>query len=158
MSGLILKPQTAKVFAPLWTQGARFKGAHGGRGSGKSNDRAQAVILRMVTKPGSRIVCLREVQNSIKDSVYQLLCDWIERLGVGKLFDITRRGAAGIYARREPYAGCVQESGAGWLCGDDPAEWVGAIIAALDDATACAAVHARALAWCRAGAAAAGWP
>lgn len=98
MSGLILKPKTAEVFAPLWTKPGRFKGAHGGRGSGKSNDRAQAVILRMVTKPGTRIVCLREVQNSIKDSVYQLLCDWIERLGVGALFDITRdeiRGPGG---------------------------------------------------------------
>ncbi len=98
MSGLILKPKTAEVFAPLWERPARYKGAWGGRGSGKSNDRAQAVIIRMVAEPGTRIVCLREVQNSIKDSVYQLLSDWIQRLGVGNLFDITRdevRGPGG---------------------------------------------------------------
>lgn len=90
MSGLILQPKTAEVFEPLWTVPARYRGAWGGRGSGKSNDRAQAVVLKMITQPGARIVCLREVQNSIKDSVYQLICDWIQRLEVGALFDITR--------------------------------------------------------------------
>ncbi len=98
MSGLILQPKTAEVFAPLWTKPGRYKAAWGGRGSAKSNDRAQAVVLRMATQPGSRIVCLREVQNSIKDSVYQLICDWIGRLGLGALFDITRdeiRGPGG---------------------------------------------------------------
>lgn len=44
----------------------------------------------MLSEPGLRVVCLREVQNSIKDSVYQLICDWIERLNVGDKFDITR--------------------------------------------------------------------
>jgi hypothetical protein len=95
---MLLEPKTAKVFAPLWTQPGRYLGAWGGRGSGKSNDRAQAVVLKMIMAPGSRIVCLREVQNSIKDSVYQLICDWIERLGVGPLFDVTRdeiRGPGG---------------------------------------------------------------
>lgn len=98
MSGLILKPQTAEVFAPLWTQAARYKGAWGGRGSAKSNDRAQAVILAMVTRPGIRIVCLREVQNSIKDSVFQLLCDWIQKMGLGSQFEVLRdeiRGPGG---------------------------------------------------------------
>lgn len=98
MSGRTLKPQTAEIFEPLWTERARYKGAYGGRGSAKSNDRAQAVVLRMIQDPGTRIVCLREVQNSIKDSVYQLISDWIERLKVGGQFDITRdeiRGPGG---------------------------------------------------------------
>lgn len=98
MSDLVLQPQTAEVFYPLWTKPARYRGAWGGRGSGKSNDRAQAVVLKMITDPGARIVCLREVQNSIKDSVYQLICDWIGRLDVGEMFDITRdeiRGPGG---------------------------------------------------------------
>lgn len=98
MSGQILHPKTPEVFAPLWLGPARYKGAYGGRGSGKSQDRAQAVVLRMAMKPGTRIVCLREVQNSIKDSVYQLICDWIQRLGLGGSFVITRdeiRGPGG---------------------------------------------------------------
>ena len=90
MLDLNLSPETPDIFAPLWERSARYKGAWGGRGSGKSNDRAQAVVLRMAMVPGSRIVCLREVQNSIKDSVYQLICDWIQRLDLGPMFDITR--------------------------------------------------------------------
>jgi len=86
--GETLSPQTAWVFAPLWEQDARFLGAFGGRGSGKSNDRAQAVIINMLTKPGCRVVGIREVQNSLKDSVKQLLIDWIERMGVRNQFTV----------------------------------------------------------------------
>lgn len=98
MSGLILNPKTPEVFAPLWERHARYKGAYGGRGSAKSNDRAQAVILRMITDPGVRIACVREVQLSIKDSVRQLLVDWIQRLDVGHLFTVVEaeiRGPGG---------------------------------------------------------------
>jgi len=82
-----LAPTTPDVFAPLWERKARFKGAWGGRGSAKSWDRAQAVIVKMATRPGVRIACVREVQKSLKDSVYQLCLDTIERLGLGPLFD-----------------------------------------------------------------------
>lgn len=44
----------------------------------------------MYTQPGTRVVCLREVQNSIKDSVHQLVVDWIQRLDLGLHFEITR--------------------------------------------------------------------
>lgn len=85
-----LTPETPEVFEPLWTTNARFKGAYGGRGSAKSHDRAQHVVVKMLSDPGVRIVCLREVQNSIKDSVHQLISDWIQRLGVGDRFEIIR--------------------------------------------------------------------
>ena len=88
MSGRLIKPETPVVFAPLWTVKSRYKGAHGGRGSAKSNDRAQAVLIAMMQRPGCRVVCVREVQNSIKDSVKQLLSDWIDRLELHSLFDI----------------------------------------------------------------------
>lgn len=84
----ILKPKTPKVFAPLWQNPARYKGAHGGRGSAKSNDRAQAVLVAMQAKPGCRVVCVREVQNSIKDSVKQLLTDWIDRFELRDQFNV----------------------------------------------------------------------
>ena len=95
---MILKPKTPKVFAPLWRQKARYKGAFGGRGSAKSQDRAQHLVIRLASEPGLRAVCLREVQNSIKDSVHQLVSDWIGRLELGRHFEITRdeiRGANG---------------------------------------------------------------
>lgn len=87
---MILRPRTPKVFAPLWKEQGRYKGAYGGRGSAKSHDRAQHLVIRMATEPNFRAVCLREVQNSIKDSVHQLVSDWIQRLDLGLKFDITR--------------------------------------------------------------------
>ena len=44
----------------------------------------------MMTTPGYRVVCVREVQNSIKDSVKQLIEDWIQRLGLSRQFEILR--------------------------------------------------------------------
>jgi len=100
LSNRVLRPDTAAAFEPLWTKRARYLGAWGGRGSGKSNDRAQAVVIGMLATPGFRVVCLREVQKSIRDSVYQLLADWIDRLGVGAHFEVLRdeiRGRNGSY-------------------------------------------------------------
>jgi hypothetical protein len=59
--------KTARVFKPLLAP-ARYKGAYGGRISGKSHFFAECAIERCVSGP-SRIVCIREVQNSLKDSV-----------------------------------------------------------------------------------------
>lgn len=76
------------VFYPL-TKPKRYKGAWGGRGSGKSHFFAALAISRMATEAGFRIVCVREVQNSIKDSVKQLLEDKIADLGLTAFFTIT---------------------------------------------------------------------
>jgi hypothetical protein len=89
LSDPILRPKTPEVFAPLWEREARYKGAFGGRGSAKSHDRAQHVLVRMLAAP-TRVVCLREVQNSIKDSVKQLIEDWIVRLDVTREFECLR--------------------------------------------------------------------
>lgn len=78
---------TAKIFRPL-LEPARYKGAWGGRGSGKSHFFAEAAVERHIYKPGTRIVCVREVQRSLKESVKRLVEDKITRLGVGHLFRI----------------------------------------------------------------------
>lgn len=67
---------------------ARYKGAYGGRGGAKSHFFAEQVILKAFMKP-TRIVCIREVQNSIKDSVKQLLIDKIEKFGLSQYFKVT---------------------------------------------------------------------
>lgn len=64
----------------------RYKGAYGGRGGAKSHFFAEQIIARCVAGK-TRVVCIREVQNSIKDSVRQLLVDKITKLGVAHLFD-----------------------------------------------------------------------
>lgn len=80
--------QVPEVFRPL-TQPARYKGAYGGRGSGKSHFFALMAVTLMATRPGFRIVCCREVQRSIADSVKRLLEDKIAELGLAELFRIT---------------------------------------------------------------------
>jgi len=73
----------------LLTKKARYKVAYGGRGSGKSWSVARSLIL-LALKEKSRILCTRQLQTSIKDSVHKLLCDSIDALGFGKYFEITR--------------------------------------------------------------------
>lgn len=91
--------RTAEVFGPLWEDEARsyrYLAAHGGRGSGKSWDRALATIQRLSMEAGTRIACVREVQKSLKDSVHQLLVDTIQRENLGSQFEITERSIRNI--------------------------------------------------------------
>lgn len=76
---------------------ARYKGAHGGRGSAKSHSFARALLLKGGQAP-LRVLCGREVQRSIKDSVKQLLDDKIADLGMKGFYDSFQneiRGANG---------------------------------------------------------------
>ena len=79
--------KVARVFHPL-LQPARYKGAHGGRGSGKSHFFAEDAVLAILQ--GKRVLCVREVQRSIADSVKRLMEDKIGDMGLDAYFDITR--------------------------------------------------------------------
>jgi phage terminase large subunit len=78
--------QTPRAFVPL-LKPARYKGAHGGRGSGKSHFFAEMLIERAIMQK-TDAVCVREVQRSLNQSVKKLLESKIEQLGVGKLFEV----------------------------------------------------------------------
>jgi phage terminase large subunit len=65
----------------------RYKSAYGGRGSAKSHFFAEQVIIKARFEV-KRIVCIREVQNSIKDSVKLLLEDKVQKLGYQGHFTI----------------------------------------------------------------------
>jgi phage terminase large subunit len=65
----------------------RYKVAYGGRGGAKSWGYARALILQMLQKP-LRVLCARELQNSISESVHKLLSSQIEKMGLSGLFDI----------------------------------------------------------------------
>lgn len=82
-----LEIQTAEVFLPLLAP-ARYKGAHGGRGSGKSHFFAEMVVDDHLRVQGCRTVCIREVQKSLKESAKRLIEDKIQSLGVGSMFDV----------------------------------------------------------------------
>lgn len=68
---------------------SRYKIIYGGRGGLKSWSAAEALLRRSVAKP-LRIICAREVQNSIEDSVHHLLKKTIIRLGWNSWFTITK--------------------------------------------------------------------
>lgn len=67
---------------------ARYKGAHGGRGSGKSQFFADLLVATAIRKPGFRGLCCREVQKSLKESAKRLIELKIDAMGVGHLFDV----------------------------------------------------------------------
>lgn len=87
MSSAILQIQTPRKFVPLLGS-ARYKGAYGGRGSGKSHFFAEMLVERALMQPGFRAACVREVQKSLKNSVKLLVEDKIRKLGVQSSFDI----------------------------------------------------------------------
>jgi phage terminase large subunit len=83
---LTLRLQTARKFVPLLGR-SRYKGAHGGRGSGKSHFFAELLVARCANQLGTRVACVREVQKSLKNSVKLLVEDKIKSLGA-KGFEI----------------------------------------------------------------------
>lgn len=81
------------IDTPRWAvphlEPARYKGAHGGRGSGKSHFFAEMLVEEHVANQDMASVCVREVQKSIKFSVKRLIESKIYKLGVSDLFQIT---------------------------------------------------------------------
>lgn len=83
----VLRIQTPAWAEPLLAP-ARYKGAHGGRGSGKSHFFAELLVEEHVSNQSQRSVCIREVQKSIKMSAKLLIENKIEQLGVGEYFEV----------------------------------------------------------------------
>jgi phage terminase large subunit len=79
----ILRIDNAAVFDPLLPP-ARYKGAWGGRGSGKSHFFAELLIDDSLYERGLTSVCLREVQKSLKDSSKRLIENKLARMGLGE--------------------------------------------------------------------------
>ena len=77
-----LRIPTAPVFRPL-LEPARYKGAYGGRGSGKSHFFGELMVERCLVNPGTLAVCIREVQKSLLQSSKRLIEFKIQSLGVG---------------------------------------------------------------------------
>lgn len=75
------------VFRPL-LEPSRYKGIYGGRGGGKSHFFADQLIDNALTQEGLRVVCVREYQVSLEQSVKRLLEDKITEHGVGGEFRV----------------------------------------------------------------------
>lgn len=70
------------LFTPM-----RYKVLYGGRGSGKSWNIARWLVIE-AAKSKKRILCTRELQISIKDSVHKLISDQIEALGLSSFYQV----------------------------------------------------------------------
>jgi phage terminase large subunit len=77
----------ARVFQPL-RQPSRYKGAWGGRGSGKSHFFGELLVERCLTERGTLAVCIRETQKTLAQSSKRLVEDKISALGVGSQFRV----------------------------------------------------------------------
>jgi phage terminase large subunit len=78
-------------------QPARYKVLYGGRGGAKSWGAARALLIQAAATP-LRILCAREYQNSIVESVHYLLQAQINALGLGSFYEVQNsiiRGANG---------------------------------------------------------------
>ena len=92
-----------KEFTPF-LEPNRYKVVFGGRGSGKSFSIAQLLVLRAFKEP-TRILCAREIQRSISDSVLQLLSDTIQRLKLTDFFDVQKSQIIGKNGSRFLFLG-----------------------------------------------------
>ena len=94
-----IEQAVAKAEFPVKLQGlfkkARYKVCLGGRGGAKSWGIARALLILGAKSP-IRILCAREFQASIKDSVHKLLCDQIEALGLLPFYEITQTSIRGF--------------------------------------------------------------
>ncbi len=88
---------------------ARYKVAHGGRGSAKSWGFARALLILGAQSP-TRILCTREVQKSIKDSVHRLLSDQIQALGLGAFYEVLETEIRGKNGTMFLFAGLAQHT------------------------------------------------
>jgi len=97
-------PKLKGIFEPY-----RYKVAYGGRGSGKSWAFARALLLQGAERP-LRILCAREVQKSIKQSVHTLLVDQIQALELGYFYTVTESEVRGINGTSFSFAGLASHT------------------------------------------------
>jgi phage terminase large subunit len=94
----------------------RYKVLYGGRGSAKSWSIARALFILALNpallfgddRKSIRILCARELQNSIKESVHQLLRDQIEQMGLSAFFNITDSSITSLNGSEFIFSGIKQ--------------------------------------------------
>lgn len=84
--------QTLKIQTPEWAlpllEPSRYKGAWGGRGSGKSHAFAEMMIEAHILDQSESSVCVREIQKSLNQSVKRLLELKIQEMNAGAYFEV----------------------------------------------------------------------
>lgn len=101
------KVEVPAALLPLF-QPNRYKVLHGGRGSGKSWSVARALVALAASKP-IRVLCARETQKSIQESVHRLLKDQIDILGLSGFFEVQETRIIGKNGSDFAFAGIRQQ-------------------------------------------------
>lgn len=97
-------PSKFKCLYTHLTNSKLFYVFHGGRGGGKSWEIADFLLIEGAKKK-HRILCCREIQKSIKQSVHKLLSDRIETLGLGPFYQILDTEIRGINGTEFSFSG-----------------------------------------------------
>jgi len=90
------------------TAPCRMKVVYGGRGSGKSWSVARLLVAMAAAKP-MRVLCARETQKSIQESVHKLLKDQIDSLGLQSIFTVQETRIIGSNGSEFSFAGIRQQ-------------------------------------------------
>lgn len=112
----VLAPKLSRLFFRPGSDGrpvyipSRYKIAYGGRGSSKSWGFTGVAAMLATGKP-LRVLCVRELQNSIQESVHKLLSDRIESMKLASYFDIQRQGIYGANGSEFIFAGIKNDPG-----------------------------------------------
>lgn len=105
--GEALNVETPEIFHELYSVplgDVRYRCYYGGRGSAKSWQVARALIIHGFKQP-LRVLCTREFQSSVKDSVHRLLKDQIYALGLQAFYRITDTSIVGANGTRFLFKG-----------------------------------------------------
>lgn len=105
--GGVLNVETPEAFAELYSVplgDVRFRCYYGGRGSAKSWQVARALLIHGFRRK-LRILCTREFQSSVADSVHRLLKDQIVALGLQAFYRVTDKTIVGANGTRFIFKG-----------------------------------------------------
>jgi phage terminase large subunit len=96
-------PKLEPLFNP-----SRYKILYGGRGAAKSWGIARALLLLGSMRP-LRVLCAREIQLSISDSVHHLLADQVDQLGLGHFYNVQHTTIIGANGTEFIFTGLRQQ-------------------------------------------------
>jgi phage terminase large subunit len=104
----------SEISLPEWaecllSQGPRYTIFHGGRGSGKSMACATSLVIRATAEP-LRILCFREIQESIDESVKAIIEKRIKDCGLEGFFTITKKEIVGQNGSKFIFRGLSDET------------------------------------------------
>jgi phage terminase large subunit len=102
--GFIWPAFPAKLRCLFEPKNSRYRVLYGGRGAGKSHSVARALLCMGVVRT-IRVLCAREFQTSIKDSVHKLLVDQMYSMGIEAHYEVTNHSIRGINGTEFIFAG-----------------------------------------------------